>query len=65
MGVELLGPAPKPIARIQGAERWHILVRCGSRSAIQSFLKGALPLIRGKRPSGIRVAVDVDPRHVL
>jgi primosomal protein N' (replication factor Y) (superfamily II helicase) len=65
MGVELLGPAPKPIARIQGSERWHILVRCGSRNAIQSFLKGALPQIRAKRPSGIRVAVDVDPRHVL
>ena len=55
----------KPIARIQGAERWHILVRGGSRSAIQSFLKSALPLIRGKKPSGVRVAVDVDPRHVL
>jgi primosomal protein N' (replication factor Y) len=65
MGVELLGPAPKPIARIQGAERWHILVRSGSRSAIQSFLKSALPLVRAKRPSGIHVAVDVDPRHVL
>jgi len=65
LGVELLGPAPKPIARIQGAERWHILVRSGSRSAIQSFLKSALPVVRAKRPSGIRVAVDVDPRHVL
>jgi primosomal protein N' (replication factor Y) len=65
MGVELLGPAPKPIARIQGAERWHILVRSASRSAIQSFLKSALPIVRGTRPSGVRVAVDVDPRHVL
>jgi primosomal protein N' (replication factor Y) len=65
MGVELLGPAPKPIARIQGADRWHILVRSGSRSAIQSFLKSALPIVRGKRPSSVHVAVDVDPRHVL
>jgi len=63
--VELLGPAPKPIARIQGTERWHILIRSGSRSALQSFLKTALPTLRGKRASGIRVAIDVDPRHVL
>jgi primosomal protein N' (replication factor Y) len=65
MGVELLGPAPKPIARIQGTERWHILIRSGSRTAMQSFLKAALPTIRGPRPSGVRVVVDVDPRHVL
>ena len=63
--VELLGPAPKPIARIQGAERWHILVRSGSRSALQSFLKRALPGIRERKVSGIRITVDVDPRHVL
>jgi len=63
--VELLGPAPKPIARIQGTERWHILIRSGSRSALQSFLKKALPVLRSKRASGIHIAIDVDPRHVL
>ncbi len=63
--VELLGPAPKPIARIKGTERWHILIRSGSRSAMQSFLKRALPALHGKRTSGIHVAIDVDPRHVL
>src|SRR5882672_1513027 len=59
-GVELLGPAPKPIARIQGTERWHILIRSGSRTAMQAFLKAALPTIREKRASGVRVVVDVD-----
>ncbi|HZI89776.1 MAG TPA: primosomal protein N', partial [Candidatus Polarisedimenticolia bacterium] len=65
MGVELLGPAPKPIARIQNTERWHLLVRSGSRSAMQSFLKVALPTLRAKRAAGVRIAVDVDPRHIL
>ena len=65
MGIELLGPAPKPIARIQNTERWHILIRSGSRVAMQGFLKAALPAIRSPRPSGVRVVVDVDPRHVL
>ncbi len=65
LGIELLGPAPKPIARIQGTERWHILIRSGSRTAMQAFLRAALPTIREKRASGVRVVVDVDPRHVL
>src|SRR6267378_1098818 len=64
LDVELLGPAPKPIARIQGTERWHILVRAGSRKVMQSLLKSALPALRARRPSGIRVSVDVDPRQV-
>ena len=63
--VELLGPAPKPIARIQGAERWHILIRSGSRKALHGFLQKALPAVRERRSSGIRVTVDVDPRQVL
>ena len=65
VGVELLGPAPKPISRIQGSERWHILVRGGSRASVQSFLQGALSTIRGRKSSGLRVSVDVDPRHIL
>ena len=65
LDVELLGPAPKPIARIQGAERWHILIRSGSRKALQGFLKSALPALRERVPSGIRVSIDVDPRQVL
>ncbi len=63
--LELLGPAPKPISRIQGAERWHILIRSGSRNALHGFLGKALPAIRERRPAGIRVTVDVDPRQVL
>ena len=63
--VELLGPAPKPISRIKGADRWHILIRSGSRKTLHGFLQKALPAIRDKKPSGIRVTVDVDPRQVL
>src|SRR6266850_2079937 len=63
--VELLGPAPKPISRIKGAERWHILIRSGSRKTLHGFLQKALPVLRDRKPSDIRVTVDVDPRQVL
>ena len=65
LDVELLGPAPKPISRIQGTERWHILIRSGSRKLIQTLLRNALPILRARRSSGIRVTIDVDPRQVL
>ena len=65
LDVELLGPAPKPISRIQGSERWHILVRSGSRRALQELLKRVLPELRGRKAAGVHVSVDVDPRHVL
>ena len=64
-GIELLGPAPKPIARIKNVERWHILIRSGSRKALRAFLEAAAPAIRAPRKAGVRVVVDVDPRHVL
>src|SRR5882672_8429394 len=63
--VELLGPAPKPISRIKGAERWHILIRSGSRKSLHGFLQKALPVLRDRKPSGLRITVDVDPRQVL
>ncbi|HMI30221.1 MAG TPA: primosomal protein N' [Candidatus Limnocylindrales bacterium] len=65
LDVELLGPAPKPISRIQGSERWHILIRSGSRKVLQQLLKRALPGLRGRKATGVHVSVDVDPRHVL
>jgi primosomal protein N' (replication factor Y) len=64
-GVELLGPAPKPLARLQGTERWHILVRSTSRQAIQDYLKKLLPVVRGHKIPGVTIALDVDPRQVL
>ena len=64
-GVELLGPAPKPLARLHGTERWHILVRSTSRQAIQAYLKKILPVVRGSKIPGVAVMLDVDPRQVL
>lgn len=63
--VEILGPAPKPLARLRGAERWHILIRSESRRGIQDYLGRALPALRGMKLAGVRVSVDVDPRHLL
>lgn len=64
-GVEVLGPAPKPISRIQGWERWHLLLRSPSRPALRARIEEALPRVRALKLPGLHVAVDVDPRQLL
>jgi len=63
--VEILGPAPKPISRIQGKERWHLLLRSPSRKSLREHLKRGIPAVRAMKLPGVQVAVDVDPRQLL
>ena len=63
--VEILGPAPKPFSRLKGEERWHLLLRSGSRTALRETLSAALPTLRDLRLPGMRWAVDVDPAQLL
>lgn len=65
LGVEILGPAPKPLARLKGLERWHLLLRCPSRKGLRQALGRALPEVRALRLPGLHVAVDVDPVQLL
>jgi len=64
-GVLILGPAPKPLARLRGESRWHLLVRSSSRTALRALLARAVPRVREAKHPGARVYVDVDPRQVL
>jgi primosomal protein N' (replication factor Y) len=57
--IEMLGPAPSPIARVRGYFRWNILLKGKNRSTMSYALKGAFGSYR--RPAGTLLAVDVDP----
>jgi primosomal protein N' (replication factor Y) len=63
--VTVLGPAPKPLARLRGEARWHLLLRASSRSALRALLARSLPPLRAAKHPGVRVSVDVAPRQVL
>ena len=65
LGIEILGPAPKPLARLKGLERWHLLLRSPSRRGLRQALGRALPEVRALRLPGLHVAVDVDPVQLL
>ncbi|HEY3171675.1 MAG TPA: primosomal protein N' [Thermoanaerobaculia bacterium] len=60
--VRISGPAPAPIERLQGRWRFQILLRAPDRAAILSLLEES---IRERPPSGVQVAVDVDPQDLM
>ncbi len=61
--VEILGPAPAPLAKVRGRFRWQILLKSASRPE----LKRLLSLFRDqwKPPSNLRTNIDVDPVDTL
>ncbi len=58
-GIDILGPAPSPMAKLRGYYRWNVLIRAQDRSAMVKKLRSALKGFR--KGSGVFMAVDVDP----
>jgi primosomal protein N' (replication factor Y) len=62
-GVELLGPAPAPIAVLRGRHRWRLLIRARREVNVQAFMRDWLG---SAKPQGsLKVEVDVDPYSFL
>ena len=62
-GVEVMGPAPAPLAVLRGRHRWRLLLKTRRDMAPQPILRewlGAVAL-----PSKVRLSVDVDPYNFL
>lgn len=61
----ILGPAPAPIRKIRGRYRWQLLIK----SPTAAILGKVLCLFRQQQgtalPPGVRIAIDVDPIHLL
>ncbi|HEY3496912.1 MAG TPA: primosomal protein N' [Polyangiaceae bacterium] len=61
-GVEVLGPAPAPLARLRGRYRHRFLVRATERARLHIALLGVARVPIDRR---VRVAIDVDPVSML
>ena len=64
--VEILGPAPAPLARIKQYYRWHLLLKAVDPAHIRGVIKQAMT----KKPpqisrGDVRASVDMDPMTVL
>ncbi len=63
-GVDVLGPAPCPLARLRGKHRWQILLKAPRRPPLQHLLEH-LESLRRRMPGGVALSVDVDPLDML
>ncbi|MFC1576582.1 helicase-related protein, partial [Candidatus Omnitrophota bacterium] len=57
--VEVIGPAPAPMARVRGYYRWNVMLKGKNRSTLSEAVKKALKGYR--KPAGTIFAIDVDP----
>ena len=60
---ELYGPAPAPIARIQGRVRYRLLIKAERSLRVQRAIR--MWLNQFKIPGSIRLTIDVDPQRFL
>lgn len=58
-GVEVLGPAPAPLALLRGRHRRRLLLKARKDVQVQPLLRDWLERVR--LPNSVRVQVDVDP----
>jgi primosomal protein N' (replication factor Y) len=64
-GLEILGPAPAPLARLRGVVRYQLLIKAKQNKVLQNAL-GALESAHAQlRPQQTRLVFDVDPTLVL
>ncbi len=61
--IQVLGPAPAPLAMLRGRHRFRLLVKARLGARLQARLEDSLE--RVEAPSSVRIHVDVDPYGFL
>jgi primosomal protein N' (replication factor Y) len=64
-GVRVLGPCTAPIARIKGVYRFHMILKAGSRRALNTALRGMLTHADSAGVPRRNLVVDVDAQRLM
>ena len=64
-GLSILGPAPAALPRLVGRWRFQIVLRGEKLAEFRNFLRNQKRGILNVARKGIRIAIDVDPRHLM
>ncbi|NCG17618.1 MAG: primosomal protein N' [Rhodobacterales bacterium] len=64
-GVSILGPAPAALPKLVGRWRYQIVIRGVEIKAWRNFLHQSQRRVMATGKKGIRVSIDVDPRHLM
>ncbi len=60
--VEILGPAPAPLAMISRNHRWHIILRAPRMEEARDIIREARPSLRDK---DVYLEIDIDPLDLM
>ena len=64
--LEILGPAPAPLAKIRGKSRWQVLLKGKKWNVLHDFAAAVLKKAEEElNVSGVKLTVDVDPVNML
>lgn len=64
--VEILGPAPAPLSKIEGKFRWHFLLRSNSVEKISQLLKSLTHASPSTiKSNAVELVIDIDPTNTL
>ncbi|MBI2342747.1 MAG: primosomal protein N' [Deltaproteobacteria bacterium] len=61
----ILGPAPAPRSKVAGRHRWQLLCKAGDPQTVRALTEAIQQHINAHSPSGVTVAIDVDPLHMM
>ncbi|MCD5390776.1 primosomal protein N' [candidate division NPL-UPA2 bacterium] len=63
--IDILGPAPAPLARIKGKWRWQIILKGSRTGEMRELLKESLSQLKEPASGRVRISLDVDPMGML
>ncbi|MEP9410733.1 MAG: primosomal protein N' [Candidatus Brocadia sp.] len=61
--LEILGPSPAPMTKINNQFRWHILLKAQNHTSIHHVLQGVADMLKPSK--SVQPMVDVDPYMML
>ena len=63
--VEIMGPAPAPLAKIKDRYRWQLLLKSQNVAVLHELCDGLLGEKGKLCPQGVSLFVDVDPESMM
>ncbi len=63
--LEILGPAPAPLARIKNRYRWQLLLKSRHFSALHGLCEQLLAKKTRLVSTGVRMSLDIDPENMM
>lgn len=62
--IEILGPAPAPMAKLRNQFRYHLLLKCPQPRALNQFVRRLVGDSKWVQKQ-VKIAVDIDPLNLL